>query len=544
MPETLQSCKDAFLELATEAPDWTPPATLQVSPSSEKSEAGDTESKQSRGERGATLLFNNLVLDTNFRLVRNNSGERFAVIEDELLNLQGPDFKDYLCYQYPEIARQPLKKDALNTVIMALSAKAKYEGELVQTPLRVGRVGNKIYLDLGRTKEGGRVVEIDPDKGDWNILDGSPILFRRGSWQKPIPTPVKGGDPWKFFDFCNISEFNRLIVLVTVITALVPGISHPALQLHGMQGSGKSFLAKMIKMLIDPAAALTLALPPREEDILLSFYRHYIAPIDNVTRLSTYLCEVICSFISGGYIEKRTLHTTMDVSTIPIDCIPIFTTINSAIHERPDLTERTIKIELPPINKQQRMRESVLLENFQRAIPEILGSMLTVLVKATHLYPSVELHELPRMSDWCVWAYAVAEALGGFGEQFLKDYFDNIGMQTTDMLDDNSLLSAISGRLENQGYLSGTFKEILNLLREDAQPALNDKSFPASPRSLRRHLERIRVPLSDLGIVYAIKGKTSRGRIIEFSKTGSAPEEIADNEPEASLPKGGGDLPF
>ena len=514
-PEGLQSCKDTFLKLVDEAPEYQPPITPQVV---SESAADDTEAQQPKGERGANLLFNNLVSDLNFRLVRNDTGETFAVIDHELLHLQGQEFRDFLCYRFLKDTGQPLRKEALNTVIMGLCAKARYEGELIQTPLRVGQKDNKFYFDLGRNQEGARVVEITPE--GWRILvNESPILFRRGSWQKSQVNSLSGGDPWKLFNHSNIAESDRLLVLVAIIAALVPGISHPAIQVHGTQGSGKSFLAKLVKMLIDPTASTIIALPPKEEDVLLTFARHYIAPIDNVTRLSTYLCEIICSFISGGYIEKRTLHTTLDTTTIPIDCIPIFTSINSSLHERPDLSERTIKIELQHIGKKQRLRETVLLENFKKDIPEILGGMLDVISKAMQVYPGINLPELPRMADWATWGYAIAEALGeGLGKQFMDAYFKNIGLQTEDMLDDNALLSSIVSLLDKQEYITGNFKECLELLREEAKPSPNDKSFPASPRGLRRHLERIKIPLFDLGIRYEIASRTSKGRIINFSR--------------------------
>ena len=84
------------------------------------------------------------------------------------------------------------------------------------------------------------------------------------------------------------------------------------------------------------------------------------------------------------------------------------------------------------------------MENFKRDIPAILGGMLDTLSKAMRIYPDIQLSELPRMADWFVYGYSVSEALEeGLGNQFASDYFRNIGLQTEDLLYNNSFFSSI-----------------------------------------------------------------------------------------------------
>ena len=37
------------------------------------------------------------------------------------------------------------------------------------------------------------------------------------------------------------------------------------------------------------------------------------------------------------------------------------------------------------------------------------------------IFDSVELERLPRMADFAKWGYAIGEALGGHGNQFLRN---------------------------------------------------------------------------------------------------------------------------
>ena len=41
------------------------------------------------------------------------------------------------------------------------------------------------------------------------------------------------------------------------------------------------------------------------------------------------------------------------------------------------------------------------------------------------IFESVELERLPRMADFARWGYAIGEALGGYGNQFLEEYKAN-----------------------------------------------------------------------------------------------------------------------
>jgi len=104
------------------------------------------------------------------------------------------------------------------------------------------------------------------------------------------------------------------------------------------------------------------------------------------------------------------------------------------------------------------------------------------------------------------------------------------------LLETNTFFSTIVQAMERPGPggLSGTFKEVLCELFEIAAPggtglkALEkDRSFPASPRSFRKHLERLKVPLEDMGITYAIDNhRTNKGRAaVEFRKRDPEPDQ-------------------
>ena len=176
---------------------------------------------------------------------------------------------------------------------------------------------------------------------------------------------------------------------------------------------------------------------------------------------------------------------------------------------------------------------------FHEALPSIRGGIFDTLSKALEIYPTVKLKSLPRLADFCRFGFSIGEALGGRGNEFIQAYNENANLEIEEMIEGNSLCAAIVSCMEVRGYLEGTVKEILDKLREIASPATGDKSFPSSPRAFRAHLERLRVPLSEMGINYRVKGKTCKGRLIEFVKADAAPATD-----DGVSPEGDSELPF
>jgi len=154
------------------------------------------------------------------------------------------------------------------------------------------------------------------------------------------------------------------------------------------------------------------------------------------------------------------------------------------------------------------------MANFHAALPGILGGIFDTLCRAIPVYQQVrgKLPKLPRMASFATWGYAIAEALGtGKGTEFLAAYSSTMNQSTLDMLESNSFMMAIVDFMETGKPLEGTFEETLTELRkhaahnEDAAKLLErDRTFPKTARSLRKALERMRIPLLSLGIDFKI----------------------------------------
>ena len=81
-----------------------------------------------------------------------------------------------------------------------------------------------------------------------------PGVFRRGSNTAPQVVPQSGGNVADVLDFLPpMSEPDRLLVQVYLVTCLVPDIPHPIPVISGQKGAAKSTFSRVLRRLVDPA---------------------------------------------------------------------------------------------------------------------------------------------------------------------------------------------------------------------------------------------------------------------------------------------------
>lgn len=537
--ETPGNDKGRFLELAGAAVHWElqPPSqeVVQARTARKRSRSRDLDpsdsSEESPGGRGADRFIPMLA---ECLLYLDDSGTGYISINNRLYQLdpKNRELVEDMSFFYRENTEKTLTKDAAGATITYYAAKARRDGEAVELFNRVGEKDGRFYYDLMNN----RVVELSA--GSWRIIP-APVMFRAFSHQQPQPDPLPGGDPWRLFDFIRVPDENRLLVLVAVITCFIPRINHPALAISGPQGSGKSFAQSIVKQIVDPSSMILSMMPRKVEELPLLLSRNHMTGIDNQSSFNGEVADLLCAAITGGVLEKRVLHTDSEMIAVKVPGIITYSAITS-VSDRPDLHERTVRIVLDRIPPQERRTEKAIWKEFNAALPSILGGVFDVLAKAMTIHPDIEeqLHELPRMADFATWGYAIAEALGGRGNEFLLAYTGNASMATADLLEHNTFFSAIVQGMERpEGIKPGTFAEVLFELRKIVDPegeknnfkALDkDYSFPKSPQGFRGKLERLKIPLEDLGISYAIVDcRTNKGRkLCTFSKRSDGPPPV------------------
>lgn len=450
-----------------------------------------------RGKKSARLV--ELILDSQPKPVLFHDERRTGYVKikaspPRIMPIDSHDFKTHLAGRLWEQDKKVPGSEDLNSAINVLEYHA-LKKKRIRLETRICWHEGAIWLDMANDE--GQAIKITP--AGWSIEDDPPILFRRFYHQKPLVTPVEGGDPWRLLAHANIAEEYGLLVMTYIATLLIPSFPHPILNSYGSQGAAKTTLQRMIKQLIDPSEVKLLRLPRDETALIQQLDHHWLPFYDNVSRLTKDMSDALCSAVTGLGSSKRRLYTDdSDFTYSFMRCIGL-NGIN-VVARSPDLLDRSILLEHPPIPDEKKRNERTIWDEYNRDESGILGGFLDVVARAFAM-PEPTLSTTNRMADFTSWGYRIAEALREkAGSQFLQDYTRNIS---------SIALEAVNGDVIGDVILrtfpvewDGTTTDLLNLLSENAtllKMSTRQKIWPKSPDALGRRLRILKEPLGRLG---------------------------------------------
>lgn len=437
-------------------------------------------------------------------LFHDEVGEAHACLtiasHKEVYPCSSEKFRLWLIRSYYEVTGRSCGGDTLNQVIGVANAKAKFEGAEVNMALRCAASEDAFWYDLA--DKNWQAVKIT-DEG-WSI-ESSPKFFRRFGNSAPQVMPSRHGDVYKLRPFVNLAdETDFKLLLVYIITCLIPNVPKVVMPVSGERGASKSTLLRIIRRLVDPAHRELLNLPSDLRELSLTLSKNYMPAFDNLSGLSQAQSDLLCCASTGGGISKRKLYTDDDEVILNfLRCV----TLNgiSQVATKPDLLDRSIFFELSRVNEEKRMPENEFWKIFESVRPKVLGGMFDVLVSAIRIRRDIKIEKLPRMADFCLWGFAVAEAMGWSGEEFLSAYRSNISDATTEAINNSPLASAIVSFMRDKSTWEGKASKLLEELETVARVESIDtfsKSWPKSANALSKRLIIYKANLLEAGINY------------------------------------------
>jgi hypothetical protein len=424
---------------------------------------------------------------------------------EEYWQINSKKFRHWIVHKhFLETGKVP-NSNGINQVIEYLSAKAFMEGKPIKLHMRVAEHDGNIYYDLANDKK--QVIEIDAD--GWRTTRNPPVSFARYTNTAPQVLPSKKAvitDIYSIFDFINLKEEDQLLFLVELISCFVPDIPHVILSLYGEKGASKSTALRIKRRILDPAITELVSLPNDPEQLKLILARNYCPLFDNLDYLKGWQSDLLCTASTGGGNIKRQLYTDQDEVLLKFKCCVGLNGINT-VGMRPDLLDRSLIFELDRIRPENRLSESDLWAMFEERRPYILGAIFTILSGALQVYPEIELESLPRMADFARWGYAIANALGDAGDDFLKALEDNDTRTNNEAILASPLAVAILLLMKDKQEWNGTATELLKELNEIALDESLDtqaKLWPKGANYISRRLKSIKANLESQGIYYEI----------------------------------------
>jgi hypothetical protein len=430
----------------------------------------------------------------------------------EIYGLRSAAFRDWLIDGYLTQQDEPPSNGAIRRVIGTLEARARFLAGIPEVFVRVGQDGAggesglTYFLDLGDAM--GRAVAI---RGEgWSIVDRPGVHFRRPEGLLPLPAPARDGSIDLLRKYVNLSEADFRLMIAWLTAALRPVGPYPVLVLNGEQASGKSTLAKILRLLIDPQTCPSLALPNSTHDLMATAVNGWLMVYENITTIPGWLSDCVCQLAFGGGYASRTLFTNDERSVIFAQRPVILVGIDDFV-KRGDLRDRSVFLNLAPIPRNGRRSERSFWPAFQADYPRILGGVLDAVAGGLRELPSVHLNELPRMADYAEWGEAVGRSLGWSVETFLSAYDDN-RKAAADPLLEGSTVAILLLALARQGVnWSGTTHELYNKVIAATKAKLGPdwpKNFSTFGAELRRVAPQLRLH----GI--AVNFERKRGRSV------------------------------
>ncbi|MFT3708725.1 MAG: hypothetical protein QM817_13830 [Archangium sp.] len=322
------------------------------------------------------------------------------------------------------------------------------------------------------------------------------------------------------------------LVVSWLVSALRPGRPFPLLVLQGEHGCGKSFLARVLRGLIDPSAA-PLRRPPREvRDFAIGCRNGWVLAYDNLSGLSPEMSDLLCCVATGGGFSARQLYTDGEEAIFDFRR-PVLVNGIDEIATRPDLADRALRVTLARIDRY--VSEDELAARVNRVMPRVLGALYDAVSVALRELDAtttrLRAQQLPRLSDFALWTSAAESAFGWTQGAALDTYTRNRGELVETSLEADVVAAAARRLLEQceddargVGVRSwtGTTGDLLEALsRYTTAPPPRD--WPQKARALTDRLRRVAPHLRGAGITWTrCEPRTSRGQMYELLLTPSA----------------------
>jgi hypothetical protein len=464
---------------------------------------------------------------------------------NELYDLKGSKFGSYCRYIYQQEKRRIIEGSAVENVAKTLEGQASFEGAVHPVHLRTGEFDDgkryefgerrpKLYIDL--CNDDWQVVEIDPwkyEKDGWRVIQNPSSYFRRTAGMLSLPVPQRGGNWNHLREIVNVgSDQNWIMYISWLIAALrPPNTPYPALSVHGEEESGKTFLCRVAKTLVDPNyTPFVSGKNLKEEQLAMDCFNNMVIAVDNLSSMSQEVSDALATLVTEGGFRKRAHYANTEQVLFKGRRPIVLNGINENMGGN-DFRRRCVKLFLPSLKMDPNKREEDELKaRLEEIHPYILGLICDAHAMAMLNLPGVVLPHKRGLIDFSKWIMAAAAdpALPFTADQFAETYLGNI-QDTIDAANEAdaftaALLQFMSNRVGHKCTAAEWGVAISSVADEKVR---NMRDWPKSPNQVGEKLNRVMANVRQCGFEI-IRHAPSRGmRYIEIKRIGATLQQPA-----------------
>ena len=453
---------------------------------------GEESSKREPGER--------------IELFRSRGGQVFADCYDGAVRktwpVQSKTFSQRLARRYFEIENRIATPSQLKATINQIEAQAQLDGPEREVFHRVGKFGDRLYLDLADEK--WSAIEIDA--AGWRVVQRPPVRFVRTPGMLPLPVPEKGGSIEALRSLVNVADEQDFVLVVAwLLAAMHCDIAKPVVAIRGGAGSAKSSLVEILRGLIDPHDPPYTALPRTELKLRTTAAESYLQAYDNISGLTVSMSDALCRFVTDGSNQPVIINGIWDIIT------------------RSDLSDRSVFIDCAPISDVQRRTQADVMATFARTRPQILGALLDAVAHGLRNQHQTHATGLPRMADFAQ-AVTACETIFWPSGTFRTAYDLNRAEVVEALIEADPVASAARSLMVRHQFWEGTARDLDNLLRATTGNLVGGKNWPADPRILANTLRQLASSLLKIGIEVRFHKSRDRDHKRLITITASLPD--------------------
>lgn len=393
--------------------------------------------------------------------------------------------------------------------------------------LRVAEHEGTVYIDTGRPD--GQVIRIG--QGIWAVSNTAPARFLRTKLTGEMPLPQRG-DVMRLWDFVNVAAEDRPVLLATLVAALVQSdVPHPVLALFAEQGSAKSTTTRMLVDLIDPSP-VPLRQAPRDADSWVTAASgSWVVALDNLSAIPPWLSDSLCRAATGDGSVKRALYTDADLAVLKFRRCVIVNGIDVGA-VRPDLAERLATVELQRIDRQLRRPEATLRQEWQQALPGILGGLLDLAAAVHQRLETIAVEESPRMADYARTLAAVDEVLATNG---LRRFLSRADQLSEDSLSADPFIERLRAHVP-EPIVAKSGGDLLALMTPLGDHWRRPKDWPRNGRDVTAVLRRHALALRSLGWAIEDDGARNHRNVLLWTVCPPQQDSTAHRASQSSRP--------
>jgi hypothetical protein len=168
-----------------------------------------------------------------------------------------------------------------------------------------------------------------------------------------------------------------------------------------------------------------------------------------------------------------------------------------------DLLDRGLIIKVERIDDKDKRKKQHIWCEFGEIRPQLLGYIFDILVRflAMRQTTSIKFEKLPRMADFAECAEMISRCMGNPDNLFLDAYYENIQLQTEEILETSAVASALLKFMNDRKDWKGNATELLEELDQVVgEKASKNKYWPKTSSVLSRQINEVKTNLQEVGL--------------------------------------------